>query len=69
MRGSKLILVWPLSLPAPTIYSIYYGTRNIDVAWKPKLSAIPVLFKEVIGDQTVVEGNEETLERIARAVQ
>ena len=68
MRGSKLILAWPLSLQAATIYSIYYGTRNIDVAWKPKLSPIPLLFKEVIGDQTV-EGNEETLERIARAVQ
>jgi hypothetical protein len=68
MRGSKLILAWPLSLPAPTIYSIYYGTRNIDVAWKPKLSAIPLLFKEVIWDHTV-EDNEEALERIARAVQ
>jgi hypothetical protein len=67
MRGSKLILAWSLSLLAPTIYSIYYGTRNIDVVWKPKLFAIPLLFKEVIWDHTV-KNNEETLERIARAV-
>jgi hypothetical protein len=68
MRGSKLILAWPLSLQASTIYSIYYGTRNIDVAWKPKLSATPLLFKEVTGDHTV-EYNEEALDRIAKAVQ
>jgi hypothetical protein len=68
MRGSKLILAWPLSLPAPTNYSIYYGTRNIGIAWNPKLSAIPLLFKEVTGDHAV-EYNEEALERIAKAVQ
>jgi hypothetical protein len=42
--------------------------KKYRLAWKPKLSAIPLLFKEVTGDHAV-EYNEEALERIAKAVQ
>jgi hypothetical protein len=58
MTGNRVITLIPSS----------NKTTRVNVSWDVKLSGIPLLFRGVVRER-IVEGTEEALDRIARAVQ